>query len=222
MNQRIADILCLLFIAVPVLLAAWLWPELPDPMPSHWNAAGDVDDTLPKAWGVSILPLAAIASWILMKVIPLVSSHDLKSGETAGVLRTLQVSLVGFLALVAVLVLLAAIGIDVHMTRVILAATGLLFVVIGSVLGKVRKNSFVGIRTPWTLANDEVWARTHRLGGRMFLLAGALMIAGSLFGLPLHWLIAGILLCSFYPLLYSYLLYRRLGTSSSGDGDRRD
>ena len=66
---------------------------------------------------------------------------------------------------IAVLVLLEANGQDVRINEMTFAAIGLMFIVLGNYMGKVRKNFFIGIRTPWTLASDEVWNRTHRLGG---------------------------------------------------------
>ena len=77
-------------------------------------------------------------------------------------------------------------------------------------MGKVRKNFFIGFRTPWTLASDEVWNRTHHLGGRLFVAAGVIMVTGSLVGVPPEWIIGIVIVCGLYPLLHSYLLYRRL------------
>ncbi len=210
MTRKTTDLLCLLCVAVPVLLAAWLWPELPDPMPSHWNAAGDVDGTLPKFWGVAVTPLVAVGVWLLFRLIPLISPKGFRTDEFPDVLQVFLLASVAFTSLVGVLVILAAIGIDVRMNQVILAAMGLLFMVIGNFLGKVRKNFFIGIRTPWTLASDEVWGRTHRLAARLFVLGGAVMLVGGLLKLPPMWLVAVILLSAFYPVLYSFLLYRRL------------
>ena len=97
---------------------------------------------------------------------------------------------------------------------------GLLFVVIGNFLGKVRKNFFIGIRTPWTLASDEVWSRTHRLGGWMFVAGGIVMIVGAFAGLPVLGVIAVVLAIALYPVLHSFLLYRRLeGFSAEADDD---
>ena len=89
---------------------------------------------------------------------------------------------------------------------------GGLFVVIGNYLGKVRRNFFVGIRTPWTLTSDEVWARTHRVGGWLFVLAGIAIIASagsSRLVLPLV-LLASVGTAALISVAYSYLVYRRL------------
>jgi len=220
MSQRQADLLCLLFVAVPAVLGAWLWPALPDPMPSHWNAAGEVDGWMPRFWGVFTVPLAAVGAWLLVRVIPYISPRGFRTDEFPGVLRVLQVAIVGFLSLTGVLVLLEARGVDVHIDRIIMAATGLLFVVIGNYMGKMRKNFFIGIRTPWTLASDEVWSRTHRVGGRLFVLLGAVMIVAPWIGLPVLWTVGAVVVVAFWPIVYSFLLYRRIeGFGNAGDED---
>jgi uncharacterized membrane protein len=125
-------------------------------------------------------------------------------------MRIFQVTMVGFMSLVAILVLLEAKGINVYINRVIFAALGALFIVMGNYFGKIRKNFFLGIRTPWTLASDEVWARTHRLAGRLFVLLGIFMLAGILVTLP-SWLWVGMIgVIVLVPVVYSYLAYRRL------------
>ena len=86
----------------------------------------------------------------------------------------------------------------------------MLFVVLGNVLGKVTKNFFVGIRTPWTLASDEVWLRTHRLGGRVFVLAGLAVVLSGLAGGGVAPLLVAVFTAAFVPIVYSYIIYRRL------------
>jgi uncharacterized membrane protein len=53
---------------------------------------------------------------------------------------------------------------------------------IGNVLGKLRSNFFVGIRTPWTLSSEHVWDQTHRWAGRLFVGAAAVLavLAGAM------------------------------------------
>jgi uncharacterized membrane protein len=113
---------------------------------------------------------------------------------------------------VAAVMLLAASGSDVPALTVMKLLIGGLFVVIGNYLGKVRRNFFVGIRTPWTLTSDEVWARTHRVGGWLFVLAGIAIIASAgstRLVLPLV-LLASVGTAALISVAYSYLVYRQL------------
>ena len=77
-------------------------------------------------------------------------------------------------------------------------------------MGKLRKNFFIGIRTPWTLASDAVWERTHRLGGRLFMLAGLVMVVGVLVGAPAWITPTAKATAVLIPCVYSFLVYRRL------------
>lgn len=210
MNAMRANIFCLIFIAIAVAVAAYLYPTLPEQIPTHWNIHGEVDDYMSKPWGVLILPLSAIFIFVLMKVIPVISPRGFRTEQFADVFNILMVALVGFMSGVTLLVLLEASGRNVHINEMIFAGVGLLFIVMGNYLGKVRKNFFIGIRTPWTLASDEVWNRTHRMGGKVFVLIGFFMFLNAFFVLPEGWLAGVIVIAALTPVLYSYILYRRI------------
>lgn len=106
--------------------------------------------------------------------------------------------------------LLAAAGYPVSVPRVVMLAVGALLMVLGNYLGKLRKNFFVGIRTPWTLSSDSVWERTHRLGGWLFFGAGLLIMLCAALGGP-RWLVPALILtAALIPALYSLLIYRRV------------
>ncbi|MDZ7642846.1 MAG: SdpI family protein [Woeseiaceae bacterium] len=210
MSNKRAELLSWFFIIATIGMAGYFWPMLPDPMPSHWNVQGEVDAWMPKFWGVAVLPIAAIGLYLLFKAIPYISPKGFRTDAFREVLNIFQVTLVAFTALIALLVFLEATGTDVAMEQTVMAATGVLFLIIGNYLGKVRKNFFLGIRTPWTLASDEVWSRTNRVGGYAFMLGGIVMIVGALTDLRPDWIIGVAVVVAVYPVLHSYLLYRRI------------
>ncbi len=222
MNRKLADGLSILFILGAFGFAAWMYPALPEQIPTHWNAAGEVDDYTAKPWGVYILPLIALGVFVLMKLIPVISPKGFRTDEFLGVVSLFQVVLVAFMAALTVVTLLYASGVPIQMDRFIGISVGLLFLILGNYLGKVRKNFFIGIRTPWTLASDEVWARTHRLAGWLFMLAGLTMIAFAFFdtGFPLTLIV--ILAAALIPVVYSFVLYRQLEGFGPGGGDDSD
>ncbi|MEJ2602152.1 MAG: SdpI family protein [Gammaproteobacteria bacterium] len=225
MNRRLADGLSILLVLGAFGFAAWMYPTLPEQIPTHWNAAGEVDDYTSKPWGVYVLPLIAAGVFVLMKLIPVISPKGFRTDEFLGVLSLFQVVLVAFMAALTVVTLLYANGADIPIPRFIGLSVGVLFLILGNYLGKVRKNFFIGIRTPWTLASDEVWARTHRLGGWLFTFAGLAMIVFAFFdtGFPLTLIV--VLVAAFVPVIYSFVLYRRLegfGPESDGDDPEED
>jgi len=89
---------------------------------------------------------------------------------------------------------------------------GVLFIILGNYMGKIKPNWFMGIRTPWTLSNEEVWNKTHRLGGKMFILLGLVMICGTFLPSETFWkaFTVSIVIILLIPMIYSYLLYRKL------------
>lgn len=210
MNKLTTNAICLTLIAIVVAMAAYLYPSLPEQIPTHWNAEGEVDDYTAKPWGVWLLPLAVIFTFGLMKIIPAISPRGFRTEQFGSVLNIFTVSLTAFMAGVAMLVLLKASGRNVHINEMIFGGLGLLFIVMGNYLGKVRKNFFLGIRTPWTLASDEVWSRTHRLGGRVFVLIGAFMLMGTVVQIPTQWLLGVIIAAALTPVIYSFLIYRKI------------
>jgi uncharacterized membrane protein len=112
MTRNRANFFSYLFIIAAVGVAAFLYPSLPDAVPSHWNVDGEVDGYLSKPWGVIVLPLAAIFVFVVMRLIPVISPKGYRTESFANVVRIFQVTMVGFMSLVAILVLLAASGMN--------------------------------------------------------------------------------------------------------------
>jgi uncharacterized membrane protein len=131
-----------------------------------------------------------------------------------------QVAILALLFLVNMLVLLPGVGVPVPVRQAVRAGTGLLFVVLGNFMGKFTKNFFLGIRTPWTLASDEVWLRTNRLGGKLVVLAGLVLLASSFLGVGAVWFLVTIPVAVGIPVVYSYFLYRRIEGFKNGTNDQ--
>ncbi len=218
-----ANVICFLLIFAAVGVAIFLYADLPDQIPTHWNLDGEVDDYTAKPWGVAILPLAAILVFVIMRLIPVISPKGFRTDKFMDVINVFTVAMVGFMCGVAVLVLLEANGQDVRINEMIFAGVGLLFIVLGNYMGKVRKNFFIGIRTPWTLASDEVWSRTHRLGGKVLILIGLFMMLNGFVRFSERWLMAAIIAAALVPVVYSYVIYRNIeGFAPDEDDDPAD
>ena len=210
MSTRVANIICILGVIGLGAYIAWVFPALPDPMPTHWNAAGQPDDYTAKSAGAAILAAVPLFVMLIFKIIPAISPHGFRTESFTGVLNNLMTASVVFSCVISVAAIRAALGAEHNMSTIVMVAVGALFMVIGNFLGKVRKNFFLGIRTPWTLASDEVWAKTHRLAGWCFVVAGAIMAIGSVAGPRLEWVIVAVVAIALFPVVYSYLAYRRI------------
>jgi len=167
-------------VVVGALLAlnAWSWLQLPADaqVPIHWGPDGQANGYASKTVGLLLLPLVTLGVAALFWIIPVIEprrANILKSGKAYS---AIWVAVVLMLAAVDVVAVAAAMGAELDMTLIVFVATGALFIVIGNYLPKVRPNYMVGIRTPWTLTSDLSWDRTHRVGGRLFVLEGLVFI----------------------------------------------
>ena len=163
-----------------------------------------------KTVGTIVFLAVPLLSFVLFKLIPIISPRGYRTEQFASVLNTLMLGLVAFGCVIAVVALQAAIGADINISKVVFVCVGLLFIFIGNFMGKFRKNFFIGIRTPWTLSSDEVWGKTHRVGGWCMVAAGLLMGAGAFIATDLEWLIFGVISLVLIPVVYSYFAYRSL------------
>lgn len=208
--KRPFDVAGLVLTLIAFAVAAVMEPGLPDPMPSHWNVHGQVDGWMPKPWGAFIFPLVMTALWLIFLALPRISPHGFEMAPFARAWGYLRLAILGFVFLVGLLAFQAAKTREPLSSRLLLAALGVLFAVIGNFLGKVTRNFFVGIRTPWTLASEEVWYRTHRLAGKLFVAAGFLVAATSLPGLGIWPIFPSVGLATIVPVVYSFLIYKKL------------
>lgn len=210
MKMNGADIVSLILVAAMLAVTGWLYPALPDPVPTHWNLVGEADGFTPKPWGALIHPFMLLGIWALFKLIPVISPRGFRLDEFMGTVRVIQLVMLGVMSVIGMVSLLAAIGWNVRIQWVVPLCVAVLFIVLGNYLGKVRRNFFIGVRTPWTLANEEVWNRTHRLAGWLFVLSGLLVIAATTAGWPAWLGITALVSAGLVPVVYSFWLYHRL------------
>jgi len=203
----------LIIVGLAWLLGLAALPFLPNPSPVHWNAAGEADGYGSALMAALLMPAILTVVALLAPLLPRI---DPRSASYAAFRPTYQLFLNGvaaFLLLVHVMALGAALGLPVDMTRPIVVGLGLLFALLGNEMGRVQPNFFVGIRTPWTLADPEVWRRTHRVGGRALAGAGLVAVAAGVLAPPpwsIPLAVALVLGATLYALVYSFVIFRRL------------
>lgn len=201
----------LLIVAAGLIASAVVYQDLPERMPTHWNLAGDVDGWSPRAWGAWMMPVIIAFIWALMRFLPSIDPRGKNYEKFAAAFEGIMLSVMLFMLVLHVITLRAALGYPVAMERVIPVGVGILFIVIGNLLPRARPNWFVGIRTPWTLSSDRVWEKTHRVGGRLFVVGGILISLSTFLGTS--WsravLIAVVATCSLGVVIYSYVEWRK-------------
>jgi uncharacterized membrane protein len=167
----------ILAIAAMIVFTIVVYPRLPEQLPLHWNLQGDIDGFGPRSWGAWLLPALALVVLGFMRLLPRLDPRRENYDKFGPTYDLVIDALVTFLAVLHVIVLGAALGWPIAVTRVMPVVMGLLFIVFGNVLPRARPNWWFGIRTPWTLSNDRVWERTHRVGGYLLVGAGVACMA---------------------------------------------
>lgn len=197
-------------------------------LPVHWNAAGEVDGTMPALKALLFPVVFVVGLTVLFALIPRLEPLQERLEGSAAVLRTTWLGILFIMAMIQLAVAAPAFGLELSVTLPVLAV-GLFFVVIGNVLPKSRPGFFVGIRTPWTITDTDNWIATHRLGGKLMMLAGVTMAATALLPLDrqlrMGLFFASIAAMAIPPLIYSWWLWhrkKRHGAMSEPSPTRRD
>lgn len=207
------------FVAIAVGVAVWLYPHMPARVPNHWDLQGQANGYAPRFWAVAFWPLLILAMAALTVVLPHISPKRFGMESFVGIYGALMLAGQGLLLVLGVAAMLAGAGHAVPMAAIAPLAVGVLLMVRGNYMGKLRSNFFVGIRTPWTLANATVWERTQRLAGWVYVLAGLALIIFALTGAMSGWWLAAVVVVALVPHIYSYFIYRRLEGHHSSEGD---
>jgi len=200
----------IVLIAVMFAAAALAWPVAPDRIPVHWNAAGEVDRYGGKVEGLLLMPLIASGIYLLMRYLPNLDPGRANYARFGGVYATIRIAMLALMAAIQGVVLFSVLRRPMDMPLIVPVLVGSLFVLMGGLMGKIRPNWFVGIRTPWTLSSKVAWVRTHRLGGWLFVAQGLLFILSGLLGFSTF---NGFVIASMFAVIaalfaYSYVVWR--------------
>lgn len=206
------NVLMILLIAVMAVLAAVSYFYLPEQIPIHWNAAGEIDNFAGRLF-IFLPPVLGAGTVLLLKFTRRIDprsdnySRFQKSYDLFGVL------LCGLFLVLEAVTIYSSFYPEVKLVdKVVPFSIGLMFLVIGNMMPKFRPNYFVGIKTPWTLANEEVWTKTHRMAGRLWFAGGLVIAAVSFIGTgTMRAIVFGVVtaVLVIIPLLYSYLAFRK-------------
>ncbi len=200
-------------ILIAISFISWLafFPSLPAEVPIHWGKDG-ADGFQSKGAALFTLHSIMIFTYVLMMVIPKIDPKKKNFNYFSKGYLIINYALITLFFVINMIILLICLGIDIPMERLAGPIVGLLFMILGNYIQQARTNFFVGIRTPWTLSNDEVWRKTHRLGGKLFM-GGGLLIFLTIF-MSADWgfyIIMGVTaIIVIVPTGYSYFLFKSL------------
>lgn len=198
--------------ALAFAISIGAYGHLPDPMPTHWNIHGEVDGYGSRIMGAFLNPLIMLGIALIIPVLPRIDPRGRNYEKFGTAYLTMMNAVVTVMFVIHLFALGAALGIHLPIGRVIPAAVGLLLMVIGNLLPRVRPNWMVGIRNPWTLSSDRVWERAHRVGGYLMMVLGILLVLTAPFvptAATFALIIGGVVGLALGITIYSYVLWRQ-------------
>ncbi|MGI6704040.1 MAG: SdpI family protein [Clostridia bacterium] len=204
----------LAILVIVFAVAAYSYVKLPadGQYPVHWSFSGQPDRYGSKLEAVSIGPIVSGLIYALAVVLPGIDPKRKNYQKFKKEYILLMQVIMGVMAIIYIITIMAAFGRQVNITLWVNAMVGMLFIVLGNYMGRIKPNWYMGIKTPWTLSNDRVWAKTHRFGGRTFVILGVLFLLNAFIGFITNFVVFLVLLLvfAFSPVVYSYILYRKL------------
>lgn len=206
------DIIPIVIILAALAVGIQLYPNLPDVIPSHWNMQGEIDGWNSKGFSVFFMPFLSLGIYILMTFLPGIDPLRKNYEKFAKVYFWFKVLISLFFVALYSFILSVALGFKMNITYFMLPAFSVFFIVIGIFLPKIKRNWFIGIRTPWTIHSDAVWSETHSFSGKAFITAGIISFLGIFF--PSYSFVIFItvtITVAVISMVYSYFSFKKQG-----------
>ena len=203
--------------AVIIVLAMFavggaLISQMPAQMASHWNAEGEANGTMSRFWGVFLVPIMSLGLMGLFLAIPRIDPLRANIEKFKNYYYGFITLFFVYFFYVYILTLLWNLDFRFDVSRALMPAIGVLFIFVGLMILKAKRNFFIGIRTPWTLSSDEVWDRTHKVGGRLFIGVGIITTILTAFMSEIAiWVMLGMVMATgVFSIVYSYTIFHKL------------
>lgn len=203
------ELIIILITLLPSLFLLVFWNKIPMQIPSHWNVEGKVDDYSSRYF----TPLLGAIIYLLLLFVPMIDPKKRNYEFFSKAYFGIRLSLALLFCIIGIGSYYFAMGHAIKMDRIIITGVLVLFTIMGNFMGNIRPNWFFGIRTPWTLENETVWTKTHRLGGKLWFWGGLALLFVS-FVIPEPYFAAvfmsGVFILALIPVTYSWWLYRQI------------
>ncbi len=210
MNMRKSEIIILGLIFFSLMIGIYFYPQMPDKMASHWNTQGQVDAYMSKFWGLFLIPFILIGLGLLFIAIPRIDPLKANIEKFRRYYDGFIVLFFVFMLSIYFWAILWNLGIEISPNIIFPIGIGFLFFYIGILCENAKRNWFIGIRTPWTLSSERVWEKTHKIGGKLFKIAGVIALVGALFqNYALFFILTPMILVTVYTIIYSYFEYQK-------------
>ncbi|MFA6268736.1 MAG: SdpI family protein [archaeon] len=199
------------FVISAVALSILFYNSLPQIITTHWGINGEANGFMDKTTGLTLVPLLMIIIGLVLYFIPKLDPLKENILDFRKDYNKFIAVIMGFMLYIHAITLGINLGLNINIGQVLSPAFAALIYFTGSMISKAKRNYFIGIRTPWTLSNDKVWASTHTIGGKLFKGAGILCLTGLLFpDFAFFFILAPIIIASIWAIVYSYKEYAAL------------
>jgi len=212
-KKILMELVPLVFLIIMAGAARFTYDLLPEKVPVHWNARGEIDNYGSKNTLIFLIPGMFFLFWILSIILPATDVYRDNIISSYKYYYAAKIAISAFFLILYITLLISAAGYTLDIARITILLIAGLFFAIGLFIRNIKRNFFIGIRLPWTLADDDVWKRTHDIGGKIFIIIGLLMIASLIF-IDTEIIYAGFLiilvLSVIYLCIYSYITYKKI------------
>ena len=200
---------------IPFIAYILYYSELPNKIPNHWNIEGNVDSYVTKGITIFILPLLPFFINALMKYIPKIDPKKNNFAQFIFSFLAFRLGMCIFFTIMCLAILYSQINPETNLIALIMPTLiGLLFAMIGLAIPYFKPNYMAGIRTPWTLADETVWEKTHKISGTVWLYGGIVMALSGLlikdYFVVVTVMISSVLILTIIPIMYSFIIFKKL------------
>ena len=204
-------IISTILVTLLFLVSFYFYTILPITIITHWGVTGQPNGYMSKFPGVFLFPLIILGMLLLFIFLPKLDPLRKNYKNFITYYDSFILIFILFMSYIYIISILWNLGIQIPIYLALIPAIGFLFIYIGLILKHVKQNWFIGIRTPWSLSNEKVWNKTHKLGSKLFVISGIITLAGILFPPTsmILFILVPILASSIWLIVYSYLIYRK-------------
>lgn len=210
-KRVIKEIPMFILLLIPFAVIAFLWNDLPEQVPIHWSMGNEADIYADKLPGLFLIPILNFGIYFLFLGVPRIDPRWKDFHLFDKTFYWLRFGIVLFMVIVWSMSILSIYGIDLNIGMLIVLTITTIFFGIGITMPKIKQNPYLGIRLPWTLKDEENWEKSHKFGGKVWIIGSLIIYAISFFiemPLLLYIFIFLVIMIIIIPMIYSYRLYK--------------
>ena len=208
--MRKSEIIIFGIILLSFAIGIYYYPQMPEKLASHWNAQGQVNGYMSKFWGLFLMPIISVGMLLLFILIPRIDPLKSNIQQFRKYFDGFVVLIMVFLFYLYLLTIFWNSGYTFNMITFLSPAFAILFYYSGILIENAKRNWFIGIRTPWTMSSDKVWDKTHKIGGKLYKIAGVVTLLAIFFETyAIYIIVVPLIMVSIYTVVYSYFEYQK-------------